>query len=703
MVEVVEALPKPMPKDPDPIRLVKLDSVTLQPGSQTTVAIVVERNGNDGAIQVRADSLPNGVTARAEPISPDGSSTQLVMAADLALGDQELVASIPVTIELGEQRSTQVFELRVPRLPLPLFMPVSELLLQPGQSRTFDLEIQRQGFEGSVPLRVEGTPDAVTCTLVDIAKDRDSAKVNLAAGPAVKDGTYPLRVATTLYGREVSVQIPLKIETRPFAIDTFRVVTLAPGQTKQIELPVERRSYRGAVQLRADSLPPGVIIQDAVAGPDSKSVPMKITAQPDAEQRVASSKIVSTAGHLTSTGPIVIRVAGDDKEYLPPDVVANPEIRSLLRRGSIGGRLTTESKRALLDFFGGTEESEAAVMRGLKWLAVHQQADGSWNLKDYGRDIHGCDCVADFEKNVDDSVTAGTAFGILPFLGAGVTHTRAPKDPPELASYMPVVERGLVYLARNQVRSKDNKDGFLGGSTYAHAMGTLALCEAYGLSGDERLKLHAQLAVKYLLSAQHESGGGWRYSPGQAGDMSVTAWVFLAIRSAQLTRIDVLKPPLTRAERFVDSCAAGPEEVKMSRYAYQPGLTEKLTMTAAGLLTRQYLGWNNDRPELISGCEYLMKNLPPDSGNSLGPIYYYYHATQVLHHMEGPEFDLWNYRMREHLIRTQERAGHREGSWNPQGVDYGARAGRMYATAMSLLTLQVYYRHLPMYRPVRRL
>ena len=70
--------------------------------------------------------------------------------------------------------------------------------------------------------------------------------------------------------------------------------------------------------------------------------------------------------------------------------------------------------------------------------------------------------------------------------------------------------------------------------------------------------------------------------------------------------------------------------------------------------------------------------------------------------MEGPNFDLWNHRMREHLIRTQEKTGHKAGSWNPQGTDYGARGGRMYATSMALLTLQVYYRHLPMYRPIKR-
>jgi hypothetical protein len=97
-----------------------------------------------------------------------------------------------------------------------------------------------------------------------------------------------------------------------------------------------------------------------------------------------------------------------------------------------------------------------------------------------------------------------------------------------------------------------------------------------------------------------------------------------------------------------------------------------------------------------------MENLPPESASQLGSLYYYYYATQVLHHLEGSDFDLWNHRMREHLIRLQESDGHAEGSWNPAGADWGKQGGRLYATSLALMTLQVYYRHLPMYRPVHR-
>jgi hypothetical protein len=381
-------------------------------------------------------------------------------------------------------------------------------------------------------------------------------------------------------------------------------------------------------------------------------------------------------------------------------IMANPNLSSLLRKGSFGGRLTAASKKALLEAYGGTAESEAAVMRGLKWLAAHQHEDGSWPLKGYGEEIEGCDCQLKSEEKVVDSNTAGTAFGVLPFLGAGVAHNRAPEEPAVLAKYQSVVKNALTFLAKNQTYSTDQlQDGKLDDNMYAHALGTIALCEGFGLSGHERLRLPAQRAIKHILQAQHKEGG-WRYAPRQAGDTSAVAWQFLAIRSGQLGGLAIEKDPLIRAARFIDSCAAGPDESRMSRYAYQPGGEAKPSTTAASLLTRQYLGWKQDMPALVSGVKWIMEHLPPASAAALGDVYYYYYATQVLHHMEGPEFDVWNARMREHLIRLQEKSGHKAGSWSPEGVAFGEAGGRLYATCMALITLEVYYRHLPMYRTV---
>lgn len=694
--------PAEQPAAPPPFELAELKPVVLNPGGKVAVALKLTRHGNEGVVEVVAEGAPEGITVAAEKIAEDKSQGQLQLAAAASLGEEPLEASIHVTAKIGELAAERVLRVSVPKVNLPSFRPVGEVVLQPGTSAKVRLTVDRKGFQGPLNLVAEGVPAKVTCKAAALADKATGTDLEIAVAAGAPDGQHKIRAAATLFGRQVAAEVPLKIESRPYRVDSFRVVTIAPGATQRVELPIQRRSYKGPIDLGSAGLPAGVRIKSAQVAADQSKAVLEVAAEANAVQRVASSQIVSKAGQLSGADPIVIRISDGDDMYLPPGVTANAEIAPLLRRGSIGGRLTAESKQALLDFYGGTAESEAAVIRGLKWLAAHQQPDGRWSLKDYSRDIKGCDCKIPFEENLDDNDPAGTAFGVLPFLGAGVTHNRAPASPPELASYKEVVEKALIFLAKSQTRSKDKNDGRFHANMYAHALGAIAFCEAYGLSGDKRLQVNAQLAIKYLLAAQHGEGGGWRYSSGQEGDMSVTGWVFLAIRSAQLAGLSVDRPPLVRAERFVDSCAAGPEDAKMSRYAYLPGQEAKLSLSAAGLLTREYLGWQEDEPDLVAGAKYLMENLPPESGGSLGPIYYYYYATQVLHHMEGPNFDLWNHRMREHLIRTQEKSGHKAGSWNPQGTDHGHRGGRLYATSMALMTLQVYYRHLPMYRPVKR-
>jgi len=68
----------------------------------------------------------------------------------------------------------------------------------------------------------------------------------------------------------------------------------------------------------------------------------------------------------------------------------------------------------------------------------------------------------------------------------------------------------------------------------------------------------------------------------------------------------------------------------------------------------------------------------------------------VLHHFGEPYWDDWNRTMRDHLVRTQETTGHERGSWH-FADQHGDTAGRLYSTAMAILILEVYYRHLPLY------
>jgi hypothetical protein len=139
-------------------------------------------------------------------------------------------------------------------------------------------------------------------------------------------------------------------------------------------------------------------------------------------------------------------------------------------------------------------------------------------------------------------------------------------------------------------------------------------------------------------------------------------------------------------------------------YGYM-GTRSTATMSAVGLLCRQYLGWSPRKHELIKGLDVLM-DTPPGQLNNM---YYYYYATQVMHHMGGEPWETWNLGkgnqpgMRDWLVNSQDKgdtpqAAHQRGSWNPTGDAHGNQGGRLMITSLSVLTLEVYYRHLPLYR-----
>ena len=81
-------------------------------------------------------------------------------------------------------------------------------------------------------------------------------------------------------------------------------------------------------------------------------------------------------------------------------------------------------------------------------------------------------------------------------------------------------------------------------------------------------------------------------------------------------------------------------------------------------------------------------------------VYYWYYATQVMHHLEGDRWKRWNGRMRDLLVKNQVPNGKQAGSWNPTTPEpdrWGYQGGRLYVTCMSVYILEVYYRHLPIY------
>jgi len=337
-----------------------------------------------------------------------------------------------------------------------------------------------------------------------------------------------------------------------------------------------------------------------------------------------------------------------------------------------------EARAVMVRDFGGTKQSEAAVAMALKWIANHQNNDGSWS---FDHSLNGQRCNCSKPGSLKTSMNGATAMALLPFLGAGNTHKKG--------AYKKQVEAGLYYLTRAiKVKGATGDLTDPGGRLYSHGLAAITLCEAFAMTKDRQLMAPAQMSLNFIVYAQDPVGGGWRYTPKQAGDTSVVGWQLMALKSGHMGYLQVPPATIQGCYKFLDSVAAN----SGATYGYTtPGAGQ--ATTAVGLLCRMYMGWKKEEPALQRGVDQLAK-----WGPSKGNMYYNYYATQVMRHTGGKRWDVWNKELRDYLVVSQEKGnGHSSGSWTI-GSDHGARSGgRLYTTTLATMILEVYYRHMPIY------
>ncbi len=327
-----------------------------------------------------------------------------------------------------------------------------------------------------------------------------------------------------------------------------------------------------------------------------------------------------------------------------------------LRKSDNRGKVLTE--------LGGDDETEITVKRALDWFSTNQEKDGHWSMKRHGGE--------------GGHEVSSTALALLCYFGWGADHMA---DGP----YKDNVRRGIDWMLaamkkEGDLRSKD---------MYDQGIGTMALTEAYGLTQDERLKEPAQQAVDYIVRAQNEKTGGWRYNPNDPGDTSVFGWQVMALRSGEMAGLSVPDDTMERAGRWLSRVSGGKHG---GLYGYQDRAA-KPAMTAEGMFCRQLLGTPPTEPRMQVAAQYLHTRLPQSKRMD---FYYYYYATLALYQHQGPIWQEWNDEMKKVFIGKQSRSGKHSGSWSPVG-EHGNRMGRVVSTALATLTLEVYYRYLPLY------
>ncbi|NDH94064.1 MAG: hypothetical protein EBZ13_05920, partial [Planctomycetia bacterium] len=391
---------------------------------------------------------------------------------------------------------------------------------------------------------------------------------------------------------------------------------------------------------------------------------------------------------------------------------------------------------------GGSPASEMAVERGLLWLARHQAADGSWSfmqphcIDTFGNPGQRCECRG--KGYIEGRTKASTAIALLPFLGAGNTHIDGP--------YKEVVYRGIeqlkasldIELQELHADAPDFVPTFVG-DLYGYGITSLVFAEAFGMTGDPDLERYVAALASFLTKHQHPLGG-WRYEPGQPGDMTVTGWQVIALKSSQIAGVPIHSDVFRDVDRFLTSLAPpvpvargqarlvtepGPKpERDLTRYHYLASYANSTTRepnectSAIGLLCRLYTGWQRNDPRLLAGVDQLLKS----KAHPALQLYRNFYLAQLLRQTDHPAWPHWNRRNRDYLVMMQATEASLTdprhpafggkaceiGSWylvNPRGTTketardrHLAPAGRLAQTALAILTLEVYYRLLPIYK-----
>jgi prenyltransferase beta subunit len=310
-----------------------------------------------------------------------------------------------------------------------------------------------------------------------------------------------------------------------------------------------------------------------------------------------------------------------------------------------------------------TPETQQSIDRGLKYLAVRQNPDGSFGPR------------SSYQKNVAVNSLCGMAF-----LSAG--HT------PGRGKYGLEVQKTVDFIL-----SCAQPSGFIieessksHGPMYGHAFATLFLAEVYGMSKKKEVRQALERAVKLIVNTQNREGG-WRYFPKRDdADVSVTVCQVMALRAARNCGLYV---PKNTIDKSVDYVKRNQNSDGSFRYQLVRRTDQPFPRSAAGVVAL-YSAGIYEGPEIDRGIGYLNASVPRgDVIRSVSHYFYgHYYAVQAMWHAGDRHWKQWYPAIRDELLRRQKSSG----SWSDTTIN------RVYGTAMACLILQMPNNYLPIFQ-----
>ncbi|QDT66771.1 prenyltransferase/squalene oxidase repeat-containing protein [Calycomorphotria hydatis] len=338
-----------------------------------------------------------------------------------------------------------------------------------------------------------------------------------------------------------------------------------------------------------------------------------------------------------------------------------------------------EVAEELLTYSGN--EVDDVIDRGIAYLLKQQREDGA--ITDKGHD------------------TTMTALSIMALASVGVQPT---DDTPESTS----MRKALRFVLQDDRIDDKGYFGRKDGSQmYGHGIVTLMLTEMLGMgtsdAEDQLIHDRCQQAIDLILSSQKIDKpiyhrGGWRYKPdSRDSDLSVSIWQLMALRSAKNDGLKVPGSAIDAAVEYLKRSYASPldrnglPDNQASGFSYIPNQRNpSYTMTAAGLLAMQVCG-EYESPLVKGAADWLIKR--PPKWNSHYCSYGTYYYAQGMYQRGGDYAEDASRLVTEMLLNEQGE----DGAWTA-GNGSERNHGKVYCTALSILSLSVKYHYLPIYQ-----
>ena len=318
----------------------------------------------------------------------------------------------------------------------------------------------------------------------------------------------------------------------------------------------------------------------------------------------------------------------------------------------------------------------------IEFLPRHQMPDGSF---DAARFVEQCSDPPCGGAGPPDWQVHATSLGVLVFLGAGETH--------QSGVYKTQVRSALRWLC-----SAQRADGFVGdpqsrNAALGHALATLALAEAYGMTGSRLFHGPAVRALTALVEHQRDDGG-FAESGAGTGSLVLATFAALALKSATMAELPVPSGAQDRLRAWFDANTdpgTGAPHLSAEDVEGLPfgNVVPLRTEAACAFMSRLMLEQTPAQTPSMERARTVLFEHPPISQQHEDPFSVYL-GTLAAFQAGGDVWKRWSEALKVATVDHQDTGDTcARGSFAPRGT----AMGRFLATAFQSLALEVYYRY----------